>query len=406
MEKQELAQEVDEESTDTPDEGSGSIADDFKQVFGEHAELGDEDFEPGSDDEDEPEEEDETTSEAVSRVFDEAKGEGEADGEEGEAEEPESELEQTTEGQTVELDGITPPARLTAEEKKVFANLRTKTMRKAVQKMFANHESGQTKFINQEKERLQGILQQEAQKLNQQYTQAAQQVHGIRQAVEPYLDKLTFNGKIPISQGIGELAATHAKLSSNDPKVAVPEIQRIAGYLSKRFQVEPEQLFSLAPETVGQPSEVKSLQTEIEALRSQIGQLRQQPQIDRIRAEVNSVRQEVDGAGNLMWPELQDPQYVARVNPLVEQIMRANPQMGYGAAHKQAVLINRGQPQINQAPRLPAATTGTNGNKPSGGSSGSVRGRSATPSGKVDIVKDAPQTGSIKDDWEYINRSM
>ena len=409
MEEKELAQDTVEEGDEDEnlDSSDGSLDSDFKAIFGDSEEADSDEGESDSSGEAE------STSETVERVFEEGKEQQAAKdpiNQQGKAEKQQQEPQEQTQQESetvVDEDGVTPPARLTAQEKQIFSNIKSKTLRKSIQRMIRDHEAGQVKAINEQKQRLSQALQQEQRKLHAQYSQAEQHVQSIRQAIEPHLDRLTFGGKIPVSQAIGELAVTQSTLSRNDPQVAVPELKRVAGYLSKRFQTTPEQLLGLAHDASTQNNEqFKALQDQLKAVTSELNQLKAQPQIDRIRQEVNAVRQEKDGAGRALYPELHDVNFLVRVNPLVEQIMRANPGMTYGDAHRQAVLISRGTPQNQTAQSFPAATTQSNGNKPSGVSSGSVRGRSAAPSGKVDIVKDAPPSGSVHDDWDYIRRSM
>lgn len=398
MEEEKLAPEVEEELDSEEEEsstsGDGSLDDDFRAAFGESSE-------------DETEDGSEDTRETIDRVFEEGKKEqGEKDPIKDQK--PPEELQPQVAKQEVSEDGVTPPQRLSANEKKIFSNIKSKSLRKGIQRMFKEHEAGQTKLINQERARLHGLFEQERGKLHRTYTEETQKVQSIRAAVEPHVDRLTFGGRMPISQAIGELATTHAKLTSDDPTVALGELKRISDRVAKRFNRTAENAFQNIDTSAQEATERESrLQKEIDDLKLQLGQVRAQPHIDRVRAEVDSARQERGVDGRLLYPELHDVNFLVQVNPLVEQIMRANPRLNYGEAHKQAVLIRRGQPQNHQqVPRLPAAATQTNGNKPSGVSSGSVRGRSASPNGKFDIVKDAPKTGSIHDDWEYVRRSM
>lgn len=399
MATEELAPEVEETEGDEAhdiDSSSGSMEDDFKAIFG--------DAEPADSEGDEEDGDEESTSDTVKRVFKEAEAENTGQTPQAEQQQPQELQQQQESSSSVVQDGVTPPARFSPEAKKMFSNIKSKTLRKEIQRTVKDLETGQVKAINEEKQKLSQVLQQEARKLHHHYTQEVQKVAGMQAAIEPYIDKLTFNGKMPLSQSIGELAATHAKLSSDKPEVAIPELKRIAGYLSKRFKQPPEALLGLANSaTVQNDQTIQTLQQQLQHVTSELNRIKAQPQIDHIRSEVEAARQERDEAGRHLWPELHDSNFLVRVNPLVEQIMRANPGMSYGNAHKQAVLISRGTPQVHQAPRLPAATTT---NKPSGVSSGSVRGRSANSSGQVDIIKDAPKTGSIREDWDYIRRSM
>lgn len=392
MEETELAPEVEGseelEANEEVPESDGSIDEDFKVAFG----ALDEELEDDAEEEEEPDDAEETTSETVGRVFEQGR---------------EEQGEQKPEPQPTEDDGATPPARLNAQEKKIFSNIKSKTLRKSIQRMFKDHEAGQSKLIQDEKQKLAQAFLHHKNSLQKQYHEAAQQVHGIRQAVEPFLDKLTFNGRKPLHEGIGELAATHAKLSSEDPKVAVPELKRIAGYLSKRFQTTPEQIFSLVDTQSSETnSQVRAMQDQLKQLQSELYRVKAQPQIERVQAELNSVRQEKDEVGRLAYPELHDQNFLAQANPLVESILRNSPGISVGNAYKEAVRLRRGQSQAQYTPRPPAATTQTSV-KPSGvQGSGSVRGKSAAPSGKVDIIKEAPKSGSIEDDWDYIRRTM
>jgi hypothetical protein len=275
---------------------------------------------------------------------------------------------------------LSPPERFTARAKELFHNL----------------PKGLKRELNKTVRDLEGM----GTKATQQARQLEAETRDVAEAVRPF-ERLWAERGLRRSEAIGALAAAHEKLIN--PQTAVPTwlgigrdmgigedvLQAIAQHLGGGQSAATPPPITQHPEFVNSQNELRELKSWVEQKKNQEIQDAARPIVD----EMSAVRDERDPvSGQYLRPELHDPDFLGRTKPLVSELVRTTPGLGYGEALKRVYYSLTG--------RFPGASGGTNQTRlpasdtqrRAAQAAVSVRGRSAPSSGGMSVPDSIPNS--------------
>ena len=216
---------------------------------------------------------------------------------------------------------IQAPQRLNAVEREAFASA-DPALQKAIGRMFADHEKQFTKT-------------------QQEYSRAAADARGYMEAVQPYLQafgQAGFSGPA----GMAQLCAAQARLTNQQTSVqAFSELGR--DLYGQNLQAVLQHILGggagqaqQQSADISQHPQFRAVQAEQSTLRSHIEQQHLQQAVQPIVSEMENARYEKDAAGNFLFPELHDDEFLEATKPLVSAYVGTIPGMTYGQALKRA----------------------------------------------------------------------
>jgi hypothetical protein len=280
---------------------------------------------------------------------------------------------------------LSPPERFTARAKELFHNL----------------PKGLKRELNKTVKDLEGM----GTKATQQARQLETETRDLAESVRPF-ERVWAERGLRRAEAISALAAAHEKLIN--PQTAVPTwlgIGRDMGIKEDVLQAIQEHLsggqpqqgqaagvpdISSHPEFVNSQKQIAQLSSWVEQQRSREIQAAAKPIVDEMAA-VRDERNPV--SGQYLRPELHDPEFLGRTKPLVSELVRITPGLGYGEALKRVYSSLTGNypaasaQGMNQT-RLPASDT----QKRAAQAAVSVRGRSAPSNGGMSVPDSIPNS--------------
>lgn len=215
---------------------------------------------------------------------------------------------------------LQPPERLLKNEKaKLIFNNLPKTLKREYHRMVKDVEAGGSRVTS------------EAQK-------HIQEVRSIKEAVEPFAGQWAELG-FTVPQGILSLARSQQKLT--DPKTAVQTYVELGRDLGITPEIVQQHLSGKPPaaavsDEIERHPKFVAMQKRVDALSSAVEQTSNTTVVQPIVQQLEAVRHQVDAAGDFLYPELHDDDYLNSLKTRVLELKKNSPQTPIGDCLLQA----------------------------------------------------------------------
>jgi hypothetical protein len=264
----------------------------------------------------------ESAAQTLERIIKEQDGKGE--------EKPEGEPERPNDPAIPPAEKITAPQRLSARAKEAWDKA-DPVLKTEYARMFADQERA-------------------FHKAQREWSQKISEAGDLHEATKPF-ETEWYQAGYSRAAAVRQLAATHRKLVSDDPKTFADEFIRIGNDRGVNWEALAAYATGRTKQAEGgqrsqsDNAEIQALRQEVQRLQSYHRQAEEQASMrenESIASEFRKVYDEKDASGRYLYPELHDESFDDRAAPLIAGIRAATPELSYSDAVRRAIWVMRG----------------------------------------------------------------